>query len=1331
MMGEFHRTYSKVWWPNLELEDSLSPSSSPSSNGSHRSQDSGFSQDSDTSTTKQTAEQHLRNFAHTPENQIHSSPEPCENIESDEHEDIILPESQYSETPIRVRKSPKGNSQEKGRQILSCDQNHLTPDRSGTSFNRHSSQYDENWTRQNQSPSGKRTNQKHNNSEPFQSYKSIESEKQSYLRKRDNRKSLGSMKHPDKKSSDKNTKNRHSLSLNLVNTQNEENVNPRLYQSYSEQKHPPYQRQHSAPCQQSRPNEFFRETYNFQPYKMDRVSSSTTPRVVDLKPRESSHVEFNRTSSLLSNQRITSTHSHINHAGNISLPSNSPDVHYARVYHSNTMPEVRTITTTESPIQGPNGSKSAIIDTRNQNTTERNSLMLQNLNPAERQLLENLTANYLSKSACLEKDESIYENLEKNLVSQVIDKVQKSVSKSLQETNDRNSVSLNITSTAFNQTVDPLLNHTVDRHDYNTSDIFEPRNNLQRYHTYSQICDQDSNCFIKKWDVSDSSVTQSNITENSVDDSRFSVNNLSQCTKQLTQDSTYSEYSSNLTAASYQLPDFSTHCSANCYTSQRTQEPARNASEVTNESWKSNHQRNPPSNPRPTSSQHNNVNQFGLPESTTVNFSEQSSLENSMLSESINSVLSRNRSKSNEAIDSSPSKKVQNSTYAAQQVDQRTYVQNQNQHPQVERSTNVPMAQVPHQSSPLGNNEFSKLKLRRRSRNESNIERTRRSRSLARVNRHSTAFENEHQEELNHIRRCKSLSNLEANQSSHFDVEPIIEELPQLRGGKSFLQSNLDLIEPPHFTSTPKKPPRPLEIRRRCPPPPEILRKTPDIRQTEQDKNTSRSTDPPVSHWLRELSQRYDAEYMTALQSKALISERLEESQILSGPASKYILTLQEKIRTISSEFTKLLRQIEKFKWDLYRTPPQSLLGHIEQFLSDYQVSSPNMRAECEALRGEAFREPPVGEKFKTRISSLGKSFATVVDTILFDQIKHLLSSLEKDRTPSVVLSTLSSLTKLGLDSAHLGNLVARYPGGGMRTIVSVCLEVPCTNVTVCALRTITLLCSSVQCIRHLEKCNGIEILADILSDETRDETVLSEAISVLTQVTAPWLDTNQHVADLTRHVDTFVAALTRLMRKQLNSETLLLISAALANLSFMEPNAVWSMQQHNSIGILLTAVRKLATRASVFLQEQTATLIANMAAVPEVRPSLAQARAVVALLCFLQTRASPLQRAPEIMAAERLQHKSAIALSRLCSDVEIAQQVVELQGVTRLVKLCKEERERNHSDGVLVACLAALRKITTNCGTDMVEELNAIELVEPNLLDSFMLYSSKQESYV
>jgi len=43
----------------------------------------------------------------------------------------------------------------------------------------------------------------------------------------------------------------------------------------------------------------------------------------------------------------------------------------------------------------------------------------------------------------------------------------------------------------------------------------------------------------------------------------------------------------------------------------------------------------------------------------------------------------------------------------------------------------------------------------------------------------------------------------------------------------------------------------------------------------------------------------------------------------------------------------------------------------------------------------------------------------------------------------------------------------------------------------------------------------------------------------------------------------------------------------------------------------------------------------------------------------------------------------------------------------------------------------AALRKISANCGTKVIEDLDAMELVEPRLLDSFLIYSSRQESYV
>ena len=85
----------------------------------------------------------------------------------------------------------------------------------------------------------------------------------------------------------------------------------------------------------------------------------------------------------------------------------------------------------------------------------------------------------------------------------------------------------------------------------------------------------------------------------------------------------------------------------------------------------------------------------------------------------------------------------------------------------------------------------------------------------------------------------------------------------------------------------------------------------------------------------------------------------------------------------------------------------------------------------------------------------------------------------------------------------------------------------------------------------------------------------------------------------------------------------------------------------------------------------------------------------------------------------------------RLCNDKRLAEEVVRLEGLVRLVELCKNESARVGSDGVLVACLAAVRKIAAAVGPEKFKNLDATELVEPRLLDSFLIFSSRNESFV
>ena len=103
------------------------------------------------------------------------------------------------------------------------------------------------------------------------------------------------------------------------------------------------------------------------------------------------------------------------------------------------------------------------------------------------------------------------------------------------------------------------------------------------------------------------------------------------------------------------------------------------------------------------------------------------------------------------------------------------------------------------------------------------------------------------------------------------------------------------------------------------------------------------------------------------------------------------------------------------------------------------------------------------------------------------------------------------------------------------------------------------------------------------------------------------------------------------------------------------------------------------------------------------------------------------------MLPSSRNQEISDVILSplRLCNDPQLAKEVVRLNGLGRLVELCKHERARVSSDGVLVACLAAVRKISSAVGYSHFKQLDAAELVEPRLLDSFLIFSSRNESFV
>lgn len=112
-----------------------------------------------------------------------------------------------------------------------------------------------------------------------------------------------------------------------------------------------------------------------------------------------------------------------------------------------------------------------------------------------------------------------------------------------------------------------------------------------------------------------------------------------------------------------------------------------------------------------------------------------------------------------------------------------------------------------------------------------------------------------------------------------------------------------------------------------------------------------------------------------------------------------------------------------------------------------------------------------------------------------------------------------------------------------------------------------------------------MDVLADILSDYNRPEPELSEATSVLAQITAPWIEDNHKVQGLAENIGSLIESITNFLEKTQCCQNLLLCAAALANLTYMNLNTIEALIKHHTLGKLLTAVRSRGPKASVFLK--------------------------------------------------------------------------------------------------------------------------------------------------
>lgn len=288
--------------------------------------------------------------------------------------------------------------------------------------------------------------------------------------------------------------------------------------------------------------------------------------------------------------------------------------------------------------------------------------------------------------------------------------------------------------------------------------------------------------------------------------------------------------------------------------------------------------------------------------------------------------------------------------------------------------------------------------------------------------------------------------------------------------------------------------------------------------------------------------------------------------------------------------------------------------------------------------------------EMKKAVKQLEEAFTKFVELVISREVRSVLAIIERENaTEDELVEAVNTVISLGNEhSSQVYSIIARV--GGVRALINLSSQgkggARSQEIQLLSLRALSSVCCTVEAVRELEACRGMETISRVLTCSATSHSVRVEAAGVLAQVTSPWIAENHSIAGLKEEVSGLVDHLTRLARLQVGDDTFLLVSAALANLTFMEPAAVLAMHANNTATVLMRAVQA-SPFTSLFAKDQVATVLANLAAREECRTAILQQDGLGFLLSLLSTSPGTSPTQAEGAAAERVLKKAAIALSR------------------------------------------------------------------------------------
>ncbi|PVD28750.1 hypothetical protein C0Q70_11345 [Pomacea canaliculata] len=411
----------------------------------------------------------------------------------------------------------------------------------------------------------------------------------------------------------------------------------------------------------------------------------------------------------------------------------------------------------------------------------------------------------------------------------------------------------------------------------------------------------------------------------------------------------------------------------------------------------------------------------------------------------------------------------------------------------------------------------------------------------------------------------------------------------------------------------------------------------------------------------------------------------------------------------------------------------RSALGSSVKGIPDYIKEQQDMvMGECAKLKHQASSSESISQKNKVplvnQLTFLGQTFSRLVDLTLGLLVQRIVDYLDSNSS-TLLHAAIACLITLGLDGEHMCFIIARE--GGVRGLLEICRRDSMSFTCSQALRALATVCCAPECIAEFELERGVESLLDLLCDfNTGYERVQGEAAGVVAQLTSPGLQNGHNLPGLLENLYRLLQALLNLSSKTQNHEVFLLSVAAIANITFLHKQSCSILLQLQAPRLLVMA-SSMPKASSLFAKDQIATIFANIATSQACQKAIRQQDGVHLLVSFLYERPLTSYGPAETAACSHVQQKAAIALSRLCCDGTLANKVIITRGIPRLVELCRCSAARNNSDSVLIACLAALRKICDVCGTSEIGRQDLQQLVYPQLMESFLICSHKDENFV